>query len=967
MMALLDRLPDRPVPEGQPALLYLWTYVSSVRGEPVLPEPPVGRAVRRRRDGTGRGAVRVRALGGSGLSRPVRPVTRVARAAVVAGTVASLAGTARVVANMRQLLRPRRRRRRARRPGPRAGLGAAAGARRGGARRAPACAPCSPRAGCRTWRSWSSTTGPPTAPPTWCATSPRPTTGSGCCAGADLPPGRLGKPWACAQLAARGRPARVLVFVDADVEVAPGGVAATVLLLRESGLDLVSPVPAPAGAVTVAERLVQPLLQWSWLTSLPLRWRERSARTSLAVADGQLLAVDAGAYRPRPAAHAAVRADVLDDVALLRAVKRGRRARRGRRRHRRRRPAACTTAGRRCATATRSRCGRRSAHRPGAARGGRAARRGGRTCCRRVAALAGRLAGRAGRATRPARRRAGAGRAPRRRPGVAGRAGAPGVGRRVRRGSSVDSVRRHRAGSLTWKGRPAPVSRVVVVGAGMGGLAVAARLAAQGHDGHGARAGRDARRQGRRGSSATASSFDTGPSLLTLPAVYRDLFLKHRARRAATPRSRTTSGSSRSTRRSRTAFADGTRVEVPDASRAGTRERARRRARRRRRRAVDRARRPRRARLEGDARAVPHQPGCRRRAALLRLATNAARPAHGRAVHDAARARPPVPARPAAADDAGPLRHLHRLGPAAGAGGAVRHPVRRADLRGVARARAACASSPTRCARRCVAARCVVPLRRARGSGRASSAAGSTASGCATVSTCRPTSSCRDADARHLYADLLPGAVAGRPRSALDRTTPSSSGFVAAARARRPHAGAAAPHGAVPRRLRRGVRRRVRRGPRGRSPTRPSTSARRTTRACVRTTARGVVRPGQRTAARARRPSQPAGSTGHAATSPQASADRLLASLARRGLDVRDRVRVVDAAHARRPRARQRRHRAAPSTVRRRTVRARRSGVPANVGPVPGLFLVGGSAHPGGGLPLVGISAEIVAGLVGRA
>jgi uncharacterized membrane protein len=30
MMALLDRLPDRPVPDGQPALLYLWTYVSSV-------------------------------------------------------------------------------------------------------------------------------------------------------------------------------------------------------------------------------------------------------------------------------------------------------------------------------------------------------------------------------------------------------------------------------------------------------------------------------------------------------------------------------------------------------------------------------------------------------------------------------------------------------------------------------------------------------------------------------------------------------------------------------------------------------------------------------------------------------------------------------------------------------------------------------------------------------------------------
>jgi phytoene dehydrogenase-like protein len=41
---------------------------------------------------------------------------------------------------------------------------------------------------------------------------------------------------------------------------------------------------------------------------------------------------------------------------------------------------------------------------------------------------------------------------------------------------------------------------------------------------------------------------------------------------------------------------------------------------------------------------------------------------------------------------------------------------------------------------------------------------------------------------------------------------------------------------------------------------------------------------------------------------------------------------------------------------------------PANASPaVPGLFLVGGSAHPGGGLPLVTLSAEIVARLVGPA
>lgn len=40
---------------------------------------------------------------------------------------------------------------------------------------------------------------------------------------------------------------------------------------------------------------------------------------------------------------------------------------------------------------------------------------------------------------------------------------------------------------------------------------------------------------------------------------------------------------------------------------------------------------------------------------------------------------------------------------------------------------------------------------------------------------------------------------------------------------------------------------------------------------------------------------------------------------------------------------------------------------PANRSPVPGLFLVGGSSHPGGGLPLVTLSAKVVASLIGPA
>ena len=69
------------------------------------------------------------------------------------------------------------------------------------------------------------------------------------------------------------------------------------------------------------------------------------------------------------------------------------------------------------------------------------------------------------------------------------------------------------------------MTRVVVVGAGMAGLSVAARLATLGHDvvvceqAHtwGGKLGVFSR---------DGFTFDTGPSLLTLPAVYRDLFVK---------------------------------------------------------------------------------------------------------------------------------------------------------------------------------------------------------------------------------------------------------------------------------------------------------------------------------------------------------------------------------------------------------------------------------------------------------
>jgi hypothetical protein len=133
--------------------------------------------------------------------------------------------------------------------------------------------------------------------------------------GRELEPGWLGKPHACQQLADAAT-GDVLVFLDADVVLAPTAVAATVALLEETGLDLVSPYPRQLAAGRT--RLVQPLLQWSWLTFVPVRV---TSRPSLAVANGQLLAVRRAAY-DRAGGHAAVRAQVVEDVELLRAVQR---------------------------------------------------------------------------------------------------------------------------------------------------------------------------------------------------------------------------------------------------------------------------------------------------------------------------------------------------------------------------------------------------------------------------------------------------------------------------------------------------------------------------------------------------------------------------------------------------------------------------------------------------------------------
>ncbi len=136
----------------------------------------------------------------------------------------------------------------------------------------------------------------------------------------DLPPGWLGKSRACNELAMRAR-GDVLVFVDADVRLAPDALLASCSLLRQANLDLLSPYPKQI-TNTLLARLTQPLLQWSWLAFLPLRLSENPITpASLSAANGQFLICDAGAYQ-QAGGHAAVAGEVIEDVGLARAFKR---------------------------------------------------------------------------------------------------------------------------------------------------------------------------------------------------------------------------------------------------------------------------------------------------------------------------------------------------------------------------------------------------------------------------------------------------------------------------------------------------------------------------------------------------------------------------------------------------------------------------------------------------------------------
>lgn len=136
--------------------------------------------------------------------------------------------------------------------------------------------------------------------------------------GEPLPPGWVGKNWACHQLygAARGQ---WLLFTDADTRFAPGAIATSVNHAEASGAHLLSILPRQEAEATSVQLMI-PLLYFTLYTLFPGALARRVAAPSISAAIGQFLLFRRDAYQAI-GGHEAIAGSIVEDLSLARAIK----------------------------------------------------------------------------------------------------------------------------------------------------------------------------------------------------------------------------------------------------------------------------------------------------------------------------------------------------------------------------------------------------------------------------------------------------------------------------------------------------------------------------------------------------------------------------------------------------------------------------------------------------------------------
>jgi chlorobactene glucosyltransferase len=136
--------------------------------------------------------------------------------------------------------------------------------------------------------------------------------------GKPIPPGWLGKNWACHQLA-QASTGEILLFTDADTVHRPSMLHDAVAALFAERVDFLSALPHQELAGW-GDRLILPILPWSLQSFLPLTLARRTRWQGLSIAIGQFLVFRRSAY-DAVGGHQAVRHCIAEDRALIRQIK----------------------------------------------------------------------------------------------------------------------------------------------------------------------------------------------------------------------------------------------------------------------------------------------------------------------------------------------------------------------------------------------------------------------------------------------------------------------------------------------------------------------------------------------------------------------------------------------------------------------------------------------------------------------
>lgn len=134
-----------------------------------------------------------------------------------------------------------------------------------------------------------------------------------------LPEGWLGKSHACAQLASAAS-GEWLLFLDADARLKPSALQAARAAAEAAGSGMVTGFPRQLTG-TWLERLVVPMMVFTIICHLPVPLVRGSRDPRFVAAHGGFLLICRSSY-DRCGGHAAIRSELVDDMALARAMKR---------------------------------------------------------------------------------------------------------------------------------------------------------------------------------------------------------------------------------------------------------------------------------------------------------------------------------------------------------------------------------------------------------------------------------------------------------------------------------------------------------------------------------------------------------------------------------------------------------------------------------------------------------------------